>query len=130
VDRSGRAGSHGSARVRGLACTGHVSRGRGRGTISSARVIMPIGRISLRIWARSSCKICSLMQALSFMCGSRAVSGSVQGVDVSARWQCQPAASRGKIVSTHVQRWRFAPKLFQDVPKVIWCQFGIWTLWI
>jgi hypothetical protein len=70
------------------------------------------------------------MQALSFMCGSRAVSVRVQGAVVSARWQCQPAASRGKIVPTHVQRWRFAPKLLQDVPKVIWRQFGIWTLWI
>jgi hypothetical protein len=70
VDRSGRAGAHGSARVRGLACTGHVSRGRARGMVSSAPVLTPIGRISSRIWARSPCKICSLMQALSFMCGS------------------------------------------------------------
>jgi hypothetical protein len=124
------AGAHGLARVLGLACTGHVNRGWARGTISSALVLTPIGRISLRIWARSLCKICSLMQALSFMCLSRGVSGSVQGVVVSARWQCQPAASRGKTVSTHVQRLRFAPKLFQDVPKVIWRQFGTWTLWI
>jgi hypothetical protein len=130
MDRSRRAGAHGSARVRGLACTGHVSRGRARGMVSSPPILTPIGRISSRIWARSSRSICSLMQALSFMCGSRAVSGSVQGVVVSARWQCQPAASRGKIVSTHVQRLRFAPKRFQDVPKVIWRQFGIWTLCI
>jgi hypothetical protein len=79
--------------VRGLACTGYVSRGRARGTISSALVLTPIGRISSRIWARSPYKIISLMQALSFMCGSRAVSGSVQGVVMSERWQCQPAAS-------------------------------------
>jgi hypothetical protein len=49
---------------------------------------------------------------------------------VSARWQCQPAASRGKTVSNHVQRLRLAPKRFQDMPRVIWRHFGIWTLWI
>jgi hypothetical protein len=77
VDQSGRAGVHGSAQVRGLACTGHVSHGRARGMVSSTHVLTPIGCISSRIWARSSCKICSLMQALSFMCGSQGVSGSV-----------------------------------------------------
>jgi hypothetical protein len=100
------------------------------GMVSPAPVLTSIGCISSRIWAKSSCKICSLMQALSFMCGSRGVSGSVPGVVVSARWQCQPAPSRGKTVPNHVQRLRFAPKLFQDVPKVIWHHFGIWTLWI
>jgi hypothetical protein len=98
VDQSWHAGMHGSARVRRLACTGHVSRGRARGMVSSAPVLTSIGRRSLQIWARSPCRICSLMLALSFMCGRRAVSGSVQGVVVSARWQCQPAATRGKIV--------------------------------
>jgi hypothetical protein len=132
-------GGRGPERARGRARLGAGARagmqwacqhGRTRGTVSSALVLIPIGRTSSRIWARSQCKICSLMQALSFMCGSRAVFGSVHGVVVSARWQCQPAASRGKTVSAHVQRLRFAPKHFQDVPKVIWCQFGIWTLWI
>jgi hypothetical protein len=47
VDQSGRAGVHGSARVRGLACTGHVSRGRARGMVSSAPVLMSIERRSL-----------------------------------------------------------------------------------
>jgi hypothetical protein len=51
--------AHGLAWVRGLACTGHVSRGRARGTIASARVLTPIGRRSSRIWPRSPCKMCS-----------------------------------------------------------------------
>jgi hypothetical protein len=46
VDQRGCAGAHGSARVHGLACTGHVSRGRARGTIAFARVLTPIGRRS------------------------------------------------------------------------------------
>jgi hypothetical protein len=53
------AGAHDLAWVRGLAWTGHVSRGRARGTIASARVLTPIGHRSSRIWARSPCKICS-----------------------------------------------------------------------
>jgi hypothetical protein len=59
VDHSGHAGVHGSAWVRGMACTGHVSRGRARGMVSSAPVLTSIGHRSLRIWARSPCKICS-----------------------------------------------------------------------
>jgi hypothetical protein len=50
-------GAHGSTRVRGLACTGHVSCGRTSGMVSSAPVLTPIGRRSLRIWARSPCRI-------------------------------------------------------------------------
>jgi hypothetical protein len=73
----GRAWIGAGARVRVLACTGHVSRGRARGMVSPAPILTPIGCISSQIWARSSCKICSLMQALSFMCGSQGVSGSV-----------------------------------------------------
>jgi hypothetical protein len=79
---------HGSAWVRGLACTGHVSRSRARGMVSSAPVLTPIGHISSLIWARSPCKICSLRQALSFMCRSLGGSDNVQGVVESARWQC------------------------------------------
>jgi hypothetical protein len=47
MDQSERASVHGSARVRGLACTGHVSRGRARGMVSSAPVVTPTGHRSL-----------------------------------------------------------------------------------
>jgi hypothetical protein len=37
----------------------HVIRGRARGMVSSAPVLTPIGHRSLRILARSPCRICS-----------------------------------------------------------------------
>jgi hypothetical protein len=60
VDQRGCAGAHGSARARGLACTG-ASPWSSMWHIASAPVLMPIGFKSSRIWARSPCKICSLM---------------------------------------------------------------------
>jgi hypothetical protein len=82
------AGAHDLARVRGLSCTGHVSRGRTRGSIASARVLMPIGRRSSQIWARSPCKIFSPTE-LCRLCvepsgfGSRAKSCRLVNVPVS-----------------------------------------------
>jgi hypothetical protein len=89
VDRCGR----GPAWARGRGCANwcepwRVSRDRTCGSIVSARVLTPIGRRSLRIWARSLCRICSPDYTLSLALepsdfGSRAGSCRLGNVAVS-----------------------------------------------
>jgi hypothetical protein len=127
VDQSGRAGVHGSARVRGLACTGHVSRGRTRGMVSSAPVVTPIGHRSLRI-CQDRCVGFVPPTELCRLC-----------VDVVRFWARNRKLSRPQIASVtrpsseenlrqnHVKRLRNFLKLRQGVFKVVWRHFGIWT---
>jgi hypothetical protein len=118
---------HGSAWVRGLACTGHVSRGRARGMVSSTPILTPIGCRSLRIWARSPCRICSPAE-LCCLC-----------VDVVRCWAMDRELSHRQIASVTrpsseenlrqdlVKRLRNLLKLYQGMFKVVWRHFGIWT---
>jgi hypothetical protein len=122
-----RAGGHGSARVRRLVCTGHVSRGRARGMVSSAPVLTLIGHRSLRIWQdrhvgfvppTELCRLC---------------------VDVVRFWARDRELSRRQIASVTrssckenlhqncVKHLRNFLKLCQGVFKVVWRHFGIWT---
>jgi hypothetical protein len=53
-------------------------------------------------------------RALSFVCGSRAVWGSVQRVAMSQRWQCHKVESRGKTMSRACQT---VERGFQTLPR-------------
>jgi hypothetical protein len=88
---------------------------------------MSIGHKSLRIWARSLCKICSPNYALSYARGAEQF--WVKGRELSPR-QCGSVtrpSSEANPCQNHVKRPSLAPKFFQGVFKVVWRYFYIWT---
>jgi hypothetical protein len=89
---------------------------------------MLIGRRSLRILARSLCRICSPDYTLSFACGAKRF--RVKGRELSPR-QCGSVtrwSPEANPCQDHVKRPNFAPKFLQGVFKVIWRLFHIWVL--
>jgi hypothetical protein len=122
-----------STRAHGVGCSGRAlarQQGSNTWTFASTLVQTPIGRRSLRNWARSPCRICSPDWVLSFVCGSHVVLGYGQGVVMSPKRQCLTVESRGNLRQDCVKRLRKFLKLCKGVFKVVWRHFGIWTLWI